>query len=85
MEKFDKQNLFLAGLTFLLLAIALFTNLGLSPLRLEEPRRALVALEMLLNDNLIVPTVRNEFYIENTEFLLIKLIGKGIPDSVNEV
>lgn len=62
MEKFTKQNLFLAGLTFLLLIIALFTNLGLSPLRLEEPRRALVALEMLLNDNLIVLTVQGELY-----------------------
>jgi len=62
MEQYDSPNIFLAGLVFVLLLIALFTNLGVSPLRLEEPRRALVALEMLFNNNLLVPTVKGELY-----------------------
>ncbi len=62
MERGDSPNIFLAGLVCVLLLIALFTNLGISPLRLEEPRRALVALEMLFNNNLLVPTVKGELY-----------------------
>lgn len=45
-----------------LLFAALFIHLGQLPLRLEEPRRALIALEMLFNENLIVPTQTGEFY-----------------------
>ena len=52
----------LAGLAFILLAFSLYQNLGISPLRLEEPRRALIALEMVYNKNLIVPTIMGEFY-----------------------
>ena len=48
--------------SFLLLAGALFLKLGIQPLYLEEPRRALIALEMSLNKNLIVPTEFGEFY-----------------------
>jgi 4-amino-4-deoxy-L-arabinose transferase-like glycosyltransferase len=50
-----------AGL-LLLLALASFINLGLQPLYLEEPRRALIALEMFFNDNLMVPTQLGEYY-----------------------
>jgi 4-amino-4-deoxy-L-arabinose transferase-like glycosyltransferase len=42
--------------------VALFLNIGAYPLFLEEPRRALIALEMLLNDNLLVPTEFGEYY-----------------------
>ncbi len=45
-----------------LLAFSLFINMGLQPLRMEEPRRALVALEMDLQGNLIVPTLYGEHY-----------------------
>lgn len=34
----------------------------MAPLRLEEPRRALIALEMIFNKNLIVPTEFGEYY-----------------------
>jgi len=37
-------------------------NLGVAPLKHEEPRRALVALEMLFRGNWIVPTEVGEYY-----------------------
>lgn len=52
----------LSLLAIALLTVSLFIHLGQVPLRLEEPRRALIALEMLFNDNLIVPTEMGEFY-----------------------
>jgi 4-amino-4-deoxy-L-arabinose transferase-like glycosyltransferase len=57
-----KQEIFLIILSFLLIVISLFVNLGLQPLYLEEPRRALIALEMILNNNFVVPTELGEFY-----------------------
>jgi 4-amino-4-deoxy-L-arabinose transferase-like glycosyltransferase len=51
----------LAG-TLLLLLPALLLNLGIVPLYAEEPRRATVALEMLLRGNWLVPTINGEFY-----------------------
>lgn len=47
---------------FVLASIALFVNLGVHPLRDEEPRRAFVALEMLFRSNYIVPTELGEYY-----------------------
>ncbi len=44
------------------IAISLYINLGKQPLRMEEPRRALVALEMDLHKNWIVPTIYGEYY-----------------------
>ena len=49
-------------LLFVLLGISLFINVSTNPLFLEEPRRAMVALEMYLQDNLMVPTLYGEFY-----------------------
>ncbi|MCB9186234.1 MAG: glycosyltransferase family 39 protein [Flavobacteriales bacterium] len=49
-------------LLFLLLGISLFINVSINPLFLEEPRRAMVALEMYLQNNLLVPTLYGEFY-----------------------
>lgn len=45
-----------------ILGISLFVNLGLPPFSMEEPRRALITLEMQYNDNLIVPTQMGEYY-----------------------
>lgn len=47
---------------FSLLGISLFINVSVNPLYLEEPRRAMVALEMYLQDNLMVPTLYGDFY-----------------------
>jgi len=57
-----KQEIFFIILSIILLVISLFINLGLQPLYLEEPRRAIIALEMILNNNFVVPTELGEFY-----------------------
>ena len=44
------------------LLLAFFIHLGMAPLRLEEPRRALISLEMLFQDNWVVPTEMGEYY-----------------------
>jgi 4-amino-4-deoxy-L-arabinose transferase-like glycosyltransferase len=51
----------LLGLLLLLIP-ALLLNLGIVPLYVEEPRRATVALEMLLRGNWLVPTINGEYY-----------------------
>ncbi len=42
--------------------LALFIHLGLAPLRLEEPRRGLISLEMLFRNNWVVPTEMGAYY-----------------------
>ena len=59
--KEDKVRLLIFS-TWGLLFISLFIHLGLQPLRMEEPRRALVALEMDLQENWVVPTLYGEPY-----------------------
>ncbi len=49
-------------LIFILLLVGLFLNLGIYPLTLEEPRRGMIALEMIFSDNWIVPTQTGELY-----------------------
>ena len=46
----------------ILLPIAVCYNLGLLELRLEEPRRALVALEMMMRNSYLVPEINGELY-----------------------
>jgi len=59
---FGKKELWLlAGLTALLIP-ALLYNLGIVPFYAEEPRRATVALEMILRGNWLVPTINGEIY-----------------------
>lgn len=55
----------LTMVTIVLYLISLFYNLHLEPLRLEEPRRGLVALEMLMNNNFIVTTLLNETWYDH--------------------
>ena len=45
-----------------MLLLGFFVHLGRAPLRLEEPRRALISLEMLFQDNWIVPIEMGEYY-----------------------
>ncbi len=52
----------LAGSLFILFIISLFHHLGVQPLYVEEPRRALIALEVLFNRNFIVPTEFGAYY-----------------------
>lgn len=65
----------LCKLAVILLVASLFINLGIVPLRLEEPRRALIALEMVFNQNLIVPTEMGEFYYKKPPLYNWVLIG----------
>ncbi len=58
-----------------LLVFSLFYNLGVNPLFLEEPRRALIALELLYNDNLLVPTQFGEYYYRKPPVFNWVIIG----------
>ncbi|MEM9831631.1 MAG: glycosyltransferase family 39 protein [Bacteroidota bacterium] len=58
-----------------LAAGSFFVNLGLSPLKHEEPRRALIALEMLFRDNWIVPTEMGELYYKKPPVYNWVIIG----------
>lgn len=57
----QKETLFVWGVLVLAL-FAFFFQLGIYPLFLEEPRRALIALEMLIQDNIWVPTQTGDLY-----------------------
>lgn len=61
-EFMSKTQKILVLIAFALWLVSLFVNLGLNPLHFEEPRRALISLEMLYNNNLLVPTEIGEFY-----------------------
>ncbi|GAB5522972.1 MAG: glycosyltransferase family 39 protein [Roseivirga sp.] len=67
---------------FILLVVALFVNLGIYPLFLEEPRRGLIALEMIFRDNWWVPTQTGDLYLRKpplynwTLILSYKLFGE---------
>lgn len=52
------------GGLIIILFLALFLNLGLVGLKFEEPRRAIVALEMELSGNYLIPKI-NDFYYYN--------------------
>jgi 4-amino-4-deoxy-L-arabinose transferase-like glycosyltransferase len=56
-----KERWALIGLIILLVP-SLLINLGIVPLYVEEPRRAAVALEMLIRGNWLAPTLNGEFY-----------------------
>ena len=62
LHSFSKKEYLVLGGAVLLLLPALILNLQLVPLYGEEPRRAVVAMEMLFRHNWIVPTVNGEIY-----------------------
>ncbi|MFT7033549.1 MAG: 4-amino-4-deoxy-L-arabinose transferase-like glycosyltransferase [Cyclobacteriaceae bacterium] len=47
---------------FIMLAFALISHLDHLPLKFEEPRRGIVAMEMEFTGNYITPTINGEFY-----------------------
>jgi len=59
---FDKRERWAIAGMLVLLIPALLMNLGIVPIYAEEPRRATVALEMLLRGNWLVPTINGEIY-----------------------
>ena len=70
-----KEQDILIAVTCLALLMGWFLNLGSFPLKLEEPRRALVALEMVLNNEYIVPTVNDVPYYKKPPLFNWALIG----------
>lgn len=61
----SQQKNYEAWLNILILGgllLGLFLNMGINALYLEEPRRAMVGLEMQFNNNYFVPTYYGEFY-----------------------
>jgi len=62
-------------LAFLVLVLAVSINLGEVPLKLEEPRRGLVGLEMQLSGDYILPSVNGEPYLKKSPLFNWVLIG----------
>lgn len=66
-------------LAFLLTGVLLFVvyliNLGLLPLFADEATRSTVALEMLLSDNYLVPTINGDYYYRKPPFYNWILVG----------
>jgi 4-amino-4-deoxy-L-arabinose transferase-like glycosyltransferase len=58
-----------------LLVVSYFVNLSVVPLHLEEPRRALIALEMMYNENLIVPTEMGVPYFKKPPLFNWLIVG----------
>lgn len=65
-------------LTFLLLAFGYLLHLGTQPLYLEEPRRAFITMELLSNNNWIVPTLWGLPYYNKPPFFNWILIGSTV-------
>lgn len=61
-EGFSKLERNYLWFFLLLLLFAFFYQLGIYPLFLEEPRRGLIALEMMHQDNIWVPTQTGDLY-----------------------
>jgi len=57
------------------LVLGLLLGLGVRPLELEEPRRALVALEMGLRGDLVVPTTNGALYLNKPPLFSWILLG----------
>ncbi|NJM25169.1 MAG: hypothetical protein HC859_06375 [Bacteroidia bacterium] len=60
---------------FVLLTVALLINLGARPLDFEEPRRAVVAIEMELNRDFVVPFTNGQYYYNKPPLWNWVLIG----------
>jgi 4-amino-4-deoxy-L-arabinose transferase-like glycosyltransferase len=73
------------GAIVILFLFSLLLNLGVQPIYLEEPRRAMIAMEMVENGNYIVPTQMGEYYYKKPpvfNWLLIasaKVFGDFTP------
>ncbi|MFQ5329112.1 MAG: ArnT family glycosyltransferase [Thermodesulfobacteriota bacterium] len=82
MEKEDAHYLILT----LLLILSLFLNLGAPPLYMEEPRRALIALEMLYSGEYLTPTIMGELYFAKPPlFNWVILLSAKIFGSFSEM
>ncbi|MFW5760811.1 MAG: ArnT family glycosyltransferase [Cyclobacteriaceae bacterium] len=66
---------YLLGLLILLYLVSIFAPLNVLPLSFEEPRRGIVALEMMISGNYIVPTINGELYLNKPPLYNWLLIG----------
>jgi 4-amino-4-deoxy-L-arabinose transferase-like glycosyltransferase len=55
----NRSIIILVGLVYL---FSIFMSLDTIELRGAEPKRAIVSMEMVLNDQYVVPTIHNEIY-----------------------
>jgi 4-amino-4-deoxy-L-arabinose transferase-like glycosyltransferase len=69
-----RELVFAVGFVLLFVA-GLLVNLGTRPLEMEEPRRALVSLEMALRGNLLVPTINGALYVNKPPVFNWVLLG----------
>jgi 4-amino-4-deoxy-L-arabinose transferase-like glycosyltransferase len=74
-KEFNQTEVIFSILIFAVLCISLFVNLGTYPLFLEEPRRAIIALEMIFRENYLVPTEFGEFYCKKPPLYNWFIIG----------
>ena len=85
---FREENLNhgLANLILLLLIfISFLVNLGVFPLYHEEPRRALITLEMIFSGNYMVPTYLGEYYYKKPPvFNWILSLSYSVFDNYSE-
>lgn len=70
----EKRIFILSGLVFI---AGLFINMGLQPFFLEEPRRVLISMEMVENQNLMVPTQLGQPYYKKPPVFNWVLIGSS--------
>lgn len=70
-----KINNIWLGLLILLYLISIFAPLNILPLSFEEPRRGIVALEMMISGNYVVPTINGEIYLNKPPLYNWLLIG----------
>jgi 4-amino-4-deoxy-L-arabinose transferase-like glycosyltransferase len=71
----SKNEIVFLAFALLLLIISLFLNLGKQPIYMEEQKRALVALEMIFNNNFWVPTEFGEPYFNKPPLYNWVIIG----------
>ena len=78
MNKLQRYNRQIYIAIVILFLFSLLLNLGVQPVYLEEPRRAMIAMEMVENDNYIVPTQMGEYYYKKPpvfNWLLVATAG----------
>jgi len=79
------NNRLINSLLFLLIFISFLVNLGLFPFYHEEPRRALITLEMIFSGNYMVPTYLGEYYYKKPPvFNWILALSYSIFDNYSE-
>lgn len=75
--KFSPTEIRLLQLSALLLLAGMLLHLGTQPLYLEEPRRALIAMEMWERGNPWIPTELGEYYYNKPPFFNWVLMGSA--------